>query len=65
MSEDIGWQRNDPIQFVIPENDPDEDEKVVPFGQIPLKRKFIFLESNLSRAFVNKKCVLPGRTCSF
>lgn len=34
------------------------------FGDLLVKRKFVFLESQHSRAFVNQKCFLPGRKSS-
>lgn len=37
------------------------DEESFPFGQVSVKYKHVFLENNHARAFVNKKCVAPGR----
>ncbi|CAG7838058.1 unnamed protein product [Allacma fusca] len=46
------------IKYSIPDTSIGED--LYDFGQVKIKAKFVFLESNLSRAFVNKKCILPG-----
>lgn len=39
---------------------PDDAEVPFCFGQVTVKTKFVFLETIHSRAFVNKKCVVPG-----
>lgn len=43
----------------IPSNETDEQE--FRFGHVCVKNKMVFLEQEFARAFVNKKCVLPGR----
>ncbi|ODM92781.1 Nitrilase and fragile histidine triad fusion protein NitFhit [Orchesella cincta] len=38
----------------------ESDNETFSFGHVSVKMNAVFLESELSRAFVNKKCVVPG-----
>jgi hypothetical protein len=45
--------------YTIPEESVSDEEVV--FGSVKVKRAFIFMESLNSCAFVNRKCIVPGR----
>lgn len=45
--------------FTIPPDN--ESEDCFPFGHVTAKLNIVFLQSKYARAFVNKKCVVPGR----
>ena len=42
-----------------------DDEEVFSFGQVTIKGWGVFLRSRHSIAFVNRKCVVPGREFTF
>lgn len=46
-------------RFTIPSGERDLDSFT--FGQASVKYSSVFLENDSARAFVNKKCVVPGR----
>jgi len=58
-------QKTTKNKFWFPSSDEAERELTVPFGHVEVKNKFIFLQNTLAHAFVNRKCVVPGRRLPF
>lgn len=42
-----------------------QDLEVYQFGQVTVQKSGVFAKTDLSIAFANKKCVVPGRILSF